>query len=255
MINKPIKNLAEELEGLLLKINEGKTATDLRKHASRLISAISPKDIAAAEDKLLRGGLPARRVQQLSAAFILMGLMDGNKTHLRDRLAERHILKKVLAEHDMLRCFICDLEDVTLRISQTDFMSDTHHDIRRLAHIVEHIHAMQEHIDRENDVIFPSLRAQGWDSLCQSVENDHIYIEAEITNLVRLIDSFGQISFGVFKGRLLSIVKKLCPILKEHLFHEDHILYPVAVTMIDNAQFWDKMRHVCDEIDYCGIHL
>ncbi|MBN2511629.1 MAG: DUF438 domain-containing protein [Sedimentisphaerales bacterium] len=255
MMNKPIKNLAEELEGLLLKINEGKTATDLRKQATRLISAISPRDIAAAEDKLIRGGLPARRVQQLSAAFILMGLMDSNKTHLRDRLTEGHILKKVLAEHEMLRCFISDLEDVTLRISQMDFLNDTHHDIRRLAHIVEHVHGMQEHIDRENDVIFPLLRAQGWDILCRSVESEHAYIESEITNLVRLIDSFGQISFGVFKARLLSIVKKLCPILKEHLFHEDHVLYPVAVAMIDSPPFWDKMRTVCDEIDYCGIHL
>jgi DUF438 domain-containing protein len=249
------KCLAEELEGLLLRIHDGKPTSDLRKQANRLISAVTPQDIAKVEDRLVKGGLSARRVQQLSAAFILMGLMDSNKTNLRERLNERHVLKKVLAEHDMLQCFIFDLEDVVLKISQESFLSDTSGEIRRLEHIAEHVNAMEEHIDRENDVIFPALRSQGWDSLCRSVENDHVHIRAEINELVRLVDSFVDIPFGVFKGKLMTVVKTLCPILKEHLFYEDHILYPVAVAMIDNQTFWDKMHQICDEIDYCGIHL
>jgi len=255
-MTKPMKKcLAEELEGLLLKINEGKPTADLRKQANRLISAITPRDIAVAEDRLVQGGLSTRRVQQLSAAFILMGLMEGNKTNLRDRLNERHVLKKVLAEHDMLQCFISDLEDLVLQIGQASFLTDTSGEIRRLGHIAEHVNAMEEHIDRENDVIFPALRSQGWDSLCRSVENDHIQIRNGIHELVGLVDSFGETPFGVFKSRLVSVVKALSPILKEHMFYEDHILYPVAVAMIDSQAFWDKMHQVCDEIDYCGIHL
>lgn len=249
------KCLAEELEGLLLKINDGKPTADLRKQANRLIASITPQDIAVVEERLMKSGLSSRRVQQLSAAFILMGLMDNNKTNLRDRLNEHHVLKKVLAEHDMLQCFISDLEDVVLKIGQAAYLNDTSGEIRRLGHIAEHVAAMEEHIDRENDVIFPALRSQGWDSLCRSVENDHIHIRAGIKELVGLVDSFGEIAFGIFKGRLMSVVKTLCPILKEHLFYEDHILYPVAVAMIDNQTFWDKMHQVCDEIDYCGIHL
>jgi DUF438 domain-containing protein len=255
-MTRPIKKcLAEELEGLLLRINDGKPTADLRKQANRLIAAITPKDIALVEGRLVQGGLSSRRVQQLSAAFILMGLMDGNKTNLRERLNERHVLKKVLAEHDMLQCFISDLEDIVLKISQEPFLSDTSGEIRRLEHIAEHVHAMEEHMDREDDVIYPALRSQGWDSLCQSVENDHIHIRQGINELVRLVDSFGEIPFGVFKAKLMTLVKTLCPILKEHLFYEDHILYPVAVAMIDSQTFWDKMHQVCDEIDYCGIHL
>jgi DUF438 domain-containing protein len=255
-MNRPTKKcLAEELEGLLLKINEGKTPADLRKQANRLISTITPQDIAQAEDRLVQGGLSARRAQQLSATFILMGLMGGNKSNLRERLTERHVLKKVLAEHDMLLCFISDLEDVALKIGQSNFLNDTSGEIRRLAHIAEHISAMEEHIDRENDVIFPALRAQGWQSLCQSAEGDHVYIRSCIKELIKLLEAFGAMPFDVFKGKLLSIVNTLCPILKEHLFYENHVLYPVAVAMIDNPPFWDKIHHVCDEIDYCGVHL
>jgi DUF438 domain-containing protein len=247
--------LAEQLEGLLRRINDGKPTADLRKRANRLISVVTPQDIAVVEGRLVEGGLSARRVQQLSAAFILMGLMDGNKTNLRERLNERHVLKKVLAEHDMLQCFISDLEDVVLKISQESFLSDTSGEIRRLQHITEHVNAMEEHMDREDDVIFPALRSQGWESLCRSVESDHIHIRTGIKELIQLVDSFGEISFGVFKAKLMALVKTLCPIFKEHLFYEDHILYPVAVAMIDNQAFWGRMHQVCDEIDYCGIHL
>jgi DUF438 domain-containing protein len=238
------KCLAEELEGLLLRINDGKPTADLRKRANRLISVVTPQDIAVVEDRLVQGGLSSRRVQQLSAAFILMGLMDGNKTNLRERLNERHVLKKVLAEHDMLQCFISDLEDVVLKICQESFLSDTSGEIRRLEHIAEHVNAMEEHMDRENDVIFPALRSQGWDSLCRSVENDHVHIRTGIKELVQLVDSFGEIPFGVFKAKLMTLVKTLCPVFKEHLFYEDHILYPVAVAMIDSPTFWNRMHQV-----------
>ena len=119
-MTRPVKKcLAEELEGLLLRINDGKPTAALRKQANRLIAAITPEDIAVVEDRLVQGGLSAQRVQQLSAAFILMGLMDGNKTNLRERLGDRHVLKKVLAEHDMLQCFISDLEEIVQPVPQS----------------------------------------------------------------------------------------------------------------------------------------
>jgi DUF438 domain-containing protein len=219
------------------------------------MSTITPQDIAQVEDRLIRGGLSAQRVQQLSAAFILMGLLEGKKNNLRERLTERHVLKKVLAEHDMLRCFVGDLEDLALRIARADFLGDTSGEIRRLSHVTDHLYAMTEHIDRENDVIFPALRAQGWDSLCRSAESDHVYIRSALEDLMKLVAAHDAIPFGAFKGKLTSVVQTLCPMLKEHLFYEDHVLYPVAVTMIDNPPFWDHVHQVCDEIDYCGIHL
>ena len=50
-MTRPVKKcLAEELEGLLLRINDGKPTADLRKQANRLISTITPQDIAVVED-------------------------------------------------------------------------------------------------------------------------------------------------------------------------------------------------------------
>jgi DUF438 domain-containing protein len=256
MMNKPRKQgVAEELEGLLLKINRGGDVGNLQKQANQLISAITPSDITRVEERLVQGGLSSKRVQQLSASFLLMGLMEGKHSNFRERLEGNHILKKVLAEHDMMLCFLADLEEVAQRINQSDFLNDTSGEIRRLAHIADHVRAMEEHLGREDDIIFPALRSQGWGNLCKSVETEHASINLGIHELVSLVNNFGSISFGLFKVRLLSVVKTLCPIFKEHIFYENHILYPIVVVMIDTPTFWSKMREVCDEIDYCGIHL
>lgn len=255
MKNENKKDVVGELTGLLMQIHEGKNRQTIQKEANRLISRIRPHDITHAENRLLESGFTAQKVRQLSAAFILMGVMEGQKGELVKQLPEGHLLRKVLAEHEILRCFIADLEEVSGSIGQMKTLSDASSEFMRLSHILEHINAMEEHMDRENDVIFPALKHQGWETLCRSVENDHVYLRMAINDLVKLIMNFRSTSFSVFKNQLSSLTKYLCSALKEHLFHEDYVLFPLAVEIIDDPGIWKKLKTICDDIDYCGIHL
>lgn len=249
------KDLVGKLAGLLIQIHEGKNRQSIQKEANRLIWRIRPHDITHAENRLLENGFSAQKVQQLSAAFILMGVLEGRKGGVIKQLPDGHLLRKVLAEHDMMRCFLADLEEVTESILKLDALTDTHTQFMRLSHILEHLNAMEEHMDRENDVIFPTLKNQGWESLCRSVENEHVYLRMAISDLFKLIIAFRNTSLGVFKNQLSSLTRYLCPALREHLFHEDHVLFPLAVETIEDPDIWKKLKTVCDEIDYCGVHL
>ena len=249
------KGLAEELTGFLMKLNEGKSDNRIRQEANRLISHITPKDIARAEQRLARNGLPLKKIQQLSAAFVLMGILDGNEENLRARLAPHHILRKVMAEHEMMRCFLADLEDVALQIQHAERLSATSREFMRLTHIVEHLNSIQEHIDREDDVLFPVLKNEGWKSLFEHIESEHVHILLSINDLVKLVMAFDQMPFATFKTRLMSTVRYLCPLMQEHLFREDRALFPLAVSMVTDDKVWSHLRKVCDEIDYCGIHV
>jgi len=249
------KDLVKELTGLLKQIHEGKNKQAIQKEANRLLSCIQPHDITHAENRLLESGFTVQKARQLSAAFILMGVLEGRKGERIKQLPEGHLLRKVLAEHELMRCFLTDLEEVTELILQSTTLSDTSMEFMRLSHILEHLNALEEHMDRENDVIFPTLKNQGWETLCHSVENDHVYLRMAIHDLVKLIMNFRNTSFGLFKSQLSSLTKYVCPALKEHLFHEDQVLFPLAVEIIDDPNIWKKLKKVCDEIDYCGIHL
>jgi len=248
-------SLVEELTGFLLKLNRSKKTDHLRKQAERLMSTITPNAIVLAERELAKSGLSLKKIQQLSASFILLGVLQENQTHLRARLPADHILRKVMAEHEMTLCFIADLEEITAQIAEKNQLSPTSAEFMRLAHVVEHLNALEEHMDRENDVLFPALRSQGWQSLFDHIEHEHTYIQMSIQDLVKLITAFDKMSFDNFKARLLTTVRYVCPLLKEHLHREDEAIFPLAVSLVRNPKTWDKLRQVCNEIDYCGIHL
>lgn len=254
-MNKCKDNLAEELTGFLLKLNKQKKTEGLRKQANRLLSSISPDDIARAERELAKSGLSLKKIQQLSASFILMGVLEENEADLRSRLPAGHILRKIMAEHEMTLCFIADLEEIAAQIEQKDSLTPTSGEFMRLGHVVEHLNCLEEHMDREDDVLFPALRQQGWQSLFAHIEHEHTYIQMSINDLVKLITAFDKMSFSTFKTRFLATVRYLCPLLREHLNREDQAIFPLAVSMIRDEKMWDRLRRVCNEIDYCGIHL
>ena len=249
------ESLAEELTNFLLKLAESKDKTILQKQANRLIESITPKDFAHAEDNLIRNGIPPQKIHQLSTAFIMMGLLEKEKSDLRSHLPDYHILRKVMAEHDMLRCFLADLEGIAEQIYQASHLKPTSSEFMRLTHIVEHLNSLEEHIGREDDVLFPALQEHGWKSLFSQIEGEHAYIQMAVDDLVKLVVAFEKMPFRTFKNRLVSTVRYLCPLLREHLFHEDRVLFPLAVSLVNNDMLWERLRHICNEIDYCGIHL
>ena len=249
------QSVAEELAGLLLKLCEGKNDTHTRKQANRLISRIGPSDIARAERRLIENGVSLKKVQQLSAAFVLMGVLDGNDSDLRHRLPDGHILRKVMAEHEIVRCFLAELEELNEQIQQTEKLSSSSAEMLRLSHVAEHLNAMDEHVDRENDVLFPALKEYGWESLFGRIQNDHVYLEMAVNDLIKLTIVSERMSPAVFKTRLASAVKYLCPMMREHLFHEDKVLFPLAVAMVEDENVWKRLKTVCNEIGYCGVHL
>ena len=246
---------AEILTRLLRRISSGEDPALLRKEASRLATHIDPKDIAIAEENLLKDGFSARMVQQLSSAFMLLGILEEHAATLKAKLPDDHVLRMVLAEHDLLKCFISDLERVTKRIDQLENMTDVNAYFQRLTHIIEHLDGMEEHIEREEDVIFPYLRNHGWNSLCAAAQSDHVNIRVAVSDLIKLVASYKKNNFKEFKVRLNSTTNYLCPLVKEHIFQEDNVLYPIALEVIEDKDVWERMKSVCDEIGYCGVHL
>jgi len=245
----------QELTRLLERISKGDDPKLLRKEATRLMSNVGPSDITLAEQNLIEHGYPAHLVQQLSAAFMLMGILEEQGVNLKKKLESNHILRLVIAEHDLLRCFISDLKDTAKAIHHSTRLTDTCSEFRKLCHIIEHLDAMEEHIEREEDVIFPYLKKRGWASLCDAAKDDHVYIRIAIRDLIDLVATFKPKNKKDFKVRLNSITKYLCPILTEHISQEDNILYPIALEVIKDQKVWDNIKDVCDDIGYCGIHM
>jgi len=255
-MGKTLKNnTALALTRLLRRINQGIDPKDLRRQASQLISKVTSNDIAKAEQSLISNGFTAQLAGELSSIFVLLGILEQQGNTTKEKIPENHILRKIAAEHELMRCFLADFRELVDSISQLDALSDASTEFMKLSHIVEHFNAMEEHIEREEDVIFPFMKKHGWESLCRSSCNDHVYIKIAINDLVRLIGGYDKDKFKDFKVRIASVCKYLCSTLSEHMFQEDYILYPIAMKVIDNEDVWKRIKHVCEEIGYCGVHL
>jgi len=249
------KKDAQELTNLLRRIGQGEDPKTLQKEANRLVTAIKPQDIAIAEQNLIDNGYSAQLAEHLAAAFMLIGIVERSKKANETNMPGNHILRKIIAEHDLIRCFIADLEDVNLAIQGKGSMTETSLEFMKLCHIIEHLNAMSEHIEREEDVIFPYLRKHGWTSLSRTAQNDHVHLKIATDDLIRLIGTLGKKNLKEFKARLNSISVNLCPMMLDHLSHEDNILYPIAMEVIDDNKVWEKIKNICDEIGYCGVHI
>ena len=240
------------LAGLFKRINLGEDPKLLRSEASQLAKNVDPTDIAGAEQTLIDEGYSCRVVQKLSATFVLMGLYRGEDDNSGNKLPDDHILRKIIAEHELTRCFLADLNNTTKDIQCLDSLTDVNSEFRNLANILGHLRVMKEHIEREEDVIFPYLRKLGWEGLCRAAQTEHAAIRTDIDNLVVLITSFNEIRFADFKGWLITIVQRLSPIMLEHLSYEENLLWPISLVVIDDLKVWDSIKALCDEIGYCG---
>ena len=245
----------EALIRILRGIDRGDDPRTLRAEAHRLIREITPRDLARAEQRLVRTGTPSRQAGQLSVAFLLMGVLDGKDVHLRDRLPADHVLRIILAEHELTRCFLADLDSLVHRIAGLDHMTDTSIEFMRLSHIAEHLYAMLEHIEREDDILFPSLRRQGWSALSDAPDHAHERIRNDVDTLLRLLGTFRAEKFVAFKRQLMVLSDALIQTILEHLHEEDNLLFPIALEVVKDPAVWRRIKQLCDEIGYCGMHL
>ena len=240
------------LAGIFKRINLGEDPRVLRNEAIQLSKNVNAEDIAAAEQTLIAEGYSGRVVQRLSARFSLMALQRNKKGGSSPRLPDDHILRKIKVEHDLIGCYVTDLNKVAETIQNLHCLTDVSSEFRHLAHILGNLSVVKEHIDREEDIIFPYLRKSGWAKLCQSALDEHGEIRIDIDNLLALMTSFNNMEFDDFRGWLVTIVHRFAPLMRQHLSYENELLYPISLFAIDDANVWERMKALCDEIGYCG---
>ena len=249
------KARASMVAELLRRIDRGDDMRVLVRDASRIAENISPAELAAAEHSLLDEGYAPTIVSHLSVAFLLMRKYEQQLSAPKDQSLDGHILQKVTAEHGVFRCLAAELSEATAELRATECISDTATEYRRLTHVINHLHAMKEHFEREDDVILPYLRRLGWTSLCTVAENDHAQLRAQIDSLMSLVTETNALSPEDFRAALARCVERFCSCLSGHLSFEDGLLWPIALVVIDDPAIWRTMKTFCDEIGYCGIHV
>lgn len=239
----------------LKRIDRGDDVRGLATSVRRISEDVSPVELAAAGRILFDEGYAPTIVNHLLAAFSLIGKYVDRSGGPKDYSQHGHILQRVSAEHALFRCLAAELSEIAVRLRAAPYLSDTMVEYGQFTHVVSHFSAMKEHFEREDDVILPYLRRIGWTGLCAVATNDHAQLGAQIDCLTSLVTEPHTLSPDDLQSSLVDCVGRFCACLLEHLSFEDSVLWPLALVVIDDPAVWTKIKTVCQEIGYCGIHV
>jgi hypothetical protein len=208
------------------------------------------KDVTFAQLKAMSEGIGIKK---------LFRLWSENKYHLPDQssklrkeLTPNHIIRIILAEHEMLSCFMADLVDANNEIQVLTSANSSTSEIRKLAHITSHLVSAEQHREREEQVVYPEFSKHGYSGLMKIVDQQHVKINNLHFELNELTWQIDKIDFDDFKNKLKNIILELVPAMRLHLFLEGNIILPLAMEVIPDEKKWKRMKKVCDDIGYCG---
>ncbi|OHB52855.1 MAG: hypothetical protein A2Y07_04455 [Planctomycetes bacterium GWF2_50_10] len=241
-----------QLTQLFARLDSGESADRLRQEAGHFLDTVSPKDLALAEQFMMQGGADLGHLR--SRCFAHVSLLGDQAAKLRARLPYSHIVRTILAEHEMMLCFLAELEELNREIQQMAYCSGASVEIRKLNHIVSHIVNSGDHRFREDEVIFPELERHGYYGPPEIIKIEQLGLDACKREMAELANAAGKkIDFSKFKIRFDSAVKYLVPAMRQQIFTEDNILYPIAVEVITDRGVWERLKGMCDQIGYCGF--
>jgi DUF438 domain-containing protein len=242
----------EQLTQLFRRLDAGENPDKVRQEARTFLSTVGPREVAMAERYLIQAGTDGEQVRRRCYMHIL--LLPDQTTKLRSILPYNHIVRIILAEHEMMLCFLAELEELNREIQEHSYCSPTSVEMRKLVHIVSHIIAAGDHEFREAEVVFPELERQGYYGPPEIIKAEHQGLDACKHEIIQLSQAAGlDTDFFKFQLRLDAAVKYLVPAMREQIFAEDNILYPVAIEVITNKSVWDKIKATCEQIGYCGF--
>jgi len=241
-----------QLTKLFVRLDSGECPESLKKEASNFLETVSPKDLALAEQSLMQSGVDIAKLRD--RCFAHVSLLGDQVAKLRAKLPYSHIVRTILVEHEMMLCFLADLEDLNRDIQQMAYCSPASIEIRKLNHIVSHLVSTGDHRFREDEVIFPELERHGYYGPPEIVKIEQLGLDACKREMAELAQAAGRkIDFSKFKARLDSAIKYLVPHMRRQILTEDNILYPIAIEVITDNGVWDRLKALCDQIGYCGF--
>jgi len=241
------------LTDIFLQLNGKNRPSFVPKSDFDILARADAGSLALAQQRALDAGVRADDLWRLWMEN--RSVLPDQAAKLKSELPRNHILQRVLAEHEMVLCFIADLDEVNAHIQMLDSASSTNLHIRKLAHIAWHLVASEEHRCREEELIFPQLVLHGYASLLKVVHEQHILISEKNRKLKELVYGIDGTDFGYFKYQTNELTAFLVKNFRLHIFIETNIVFPLALAVIKDPAVWQRVKDLSDQLGYCGYHV
>ena len=237
------------LTGILDRLKAGEDPYNVKEEAQEILASIEPEDLPFAEQRLVDAGLAPEDLKHLCSLH--MGMHDDEAGRIKTGLPPGHVIHTLVSEHEMILRFLDELEAVRQAAQKMTDYSSNKDEVKKLTHIAEHLVGAEPHHKREEEVLFPEVEKRGVFGPPQVMRMEHEDLRRRKHELIEILEIVDKLDFNAFRKRLDATARFIVLTLRDHIFKENNILYPMALQVIPDKNSWDKMKSECDKIGYC----
>lgn len=238
-----------QLASLLQRLGAFETSGALREETKNFLATVDAADISSAEKQLIDAGLAPEDLRHLCSVH--MEMLSGEVEQMKAKLQSGHVIHTLVSEHEMILGFLDRLEEVGRSIQGLGNYDACREEFALLTHIAEHLVGAEPHHQREEEVLFPELERRGISGPPTVMRMEHTELRRRKHDLVQLAEGVSEMNFADFKKRLAATAGFIVAQLRDHIFKENNILYPMALEAISDEETWRVMKERCDQIGYC----
>jgi len=168
---------------------------------------------------------------------------------IKENLEQGHVIHTLMAEHDRILGFLEELSRINQTLQMVGSWDKSKKESKELLDIAKHLIEAESHHQREEEVLFPELEKRDILGPPEMMRMEHKELRSKKKELFKLAQSRNKTNFNI--KRLDKVVNFIISMLREHIYKENNILYPMALEVIKEKSIWDKMKTECDKIGYC----
>jgi DUF438 domain-containing protein len=246
-----LKNLRSEVkdaQDLLKLLAASEDPETVSRDQMEFLGVVGSRTLTPEEEELAQKGISIDELRKICGRKIEASQRNNA---LRDLLPEGHMLRIVYAEHDLLLYFLSDLINLNFRLYKAVSWAASRKDTEKIVHLTGHICNLDAHQVREEQIILPPLAAHSCADLPKLIFAEHKRLHKQRVELKKQVDLIEKTDFEQWLGSFDNAVHDFVPAVREHIYKEEHILYPEAVKAIHDPQVWDDMKTACDDIGLC----
>jgi DUF438 domain-containing protein len=233
-----------ELGAIVAELHAGKTAEDVKPRFEELIADVEATEIAAMEQQLIEGGVPADDVKRLCDVHVQV-FADALEGHAAVSAPPGHPLDTFQRENQALLQVTASLRKVAEAIGEPPAPDAWGRLKSALAGTVERVAEVNAHYLRKENQLFPYLESHG-------VEGPSKVMWA-IHDDVRALIKQARASIAADQAALaVSTCLALAKMADDMVNKEEKVLHPMAIDTLSDQE-WAAIRAGEGEIGYAFI--
>ncbi len=247
IINNSKQRIAE-LKELMKAINQGKDVEELKQKLAKLMGSIPYGEVVQAEQELIEEGIKAEEI--LKYCDLHSQALRGNLDLSGAKVAPAgHPVDTFLRENSLILIEINKLEDLFLQVEKKENNEKVDDILLKIKQIFNNLSDIDKHYVRKENLVFPYLEKYEITGPPIVMWGKHDEIRKFMKSVFLLFAQVQSATAEELKGYIAIILKPTIEAIKEMIFKEEKILFPMCMDTLNEIE-WYEIYKQSDEIGY-----